>query len=71
MIPKRLADYREQSYWEERYKKEQGGHYDWLIKYENLKEILNPLLWPSERILILGCGNSSRIFLSIFAIVAY
>lgn len=58
-IPKRLADYREQEYWENRYKNEKGQSYDWLLKYPNIKTLLNPLIKPHDRILVLGCGNSS------------
>lgn len=59
LIPKRLGEYREREYWDRRYQRD-GGTYDWLIKYEALRELLLPLLRPADRILNLGCGNSSR-----------
>ena len=57
-IPKRLGDYREREYWESRYQKD-NGTYDWLLKYENVKPLLQPHLSPSLQILNLGCGNST------------
>ncbi len=58
-IPKRLADYREREYWERRYKQEQSRHYDWLLSYgASLRSLLG--LRPTDRVLVLGCGNSRR-----------
>lgn len=56
-IPKRLADYREQEYWERRYEQDQTRHYEWLLSYgDTLRSLLK--LKPTDRVLILGCGNS-------------
>lgn len=58
-IPKRLADYREREYWEKRYEQDQARHYEWLLPYgEALKSSLG--LKHTDRILILGCGNSRK-----------
>lgn len=69
-IPKRISEYREASYWEGRYERSTGGApgedgrhgatYDWLMKYDQLRDILKPHMLPTDRILILGCGNSSK-----------
>lgn len=34
-------------------------HYDWCLEYSHLKDFLAPHLKPSDRILMVGCGNSS------------
>ncbi len=66
-IPKRISEYREASYWEGRYERssgdapgKDGATYDWLMTYDQLKELLRPHMLPTDRILILGCGNSSK-----------
>lgn len=59
LIPKRLADYREREYWERRYEQDQSRHYEWLLPYgETVRSLLG--LRPTDRILILGCGNSRK-----------
>lgn len=57
-IPKRLGEYREKEYWERRYQQD-SGTYEWLLKYTNVKPLLVPHLQSTDRILNLGCGNSS------------
>ncbi len=52
------ADFKLKSYWNERFTKESS--YEWLVKFEDVQELLKPWLGPVEsRILIVGCGNSS------------
>lgn len=50
------AVFKEHSYWEERFTDEE--EYDWLLTYEQLQTHLIPLLEVTEKILIVGCGNS-------------
>jgi len=58
--------YGEASYWSARYGAEGGMEaYDWYLRWEQLKDILMPLLVPesepasrSAEILLLGCGSS-------------
>jgi EEF1A lysine methyltransferase 4 len=50
------AVFKEQGYWEDRFTEE--TEYDWLLSYEQLRTHLIPLLNVSDRILIVGCGNS-------------
>jgi SAM-dependent methyltransferase len=58
LIPNRIADYREREYWDRRYEKD-TGNYDWLMSYENLCSLLHPHITSLDKILILGCGNST------------
>jgi SAM-dependent methyltransferase len=51
------ADFKEQEYWDERFSDEE--QYDWLLGFSQLRSVLLPLLEFSDKILILGCGNSS------------
>ena len=50
------AVFKEHSYWEERFSEEE--EYDWLLSYEQLHTHLIPLLKFTDKILIVGCGNS-------------
>lgn len=49
--------YKEHSYWEERFAEEES--FEWLIGFQQCKNQLLPHLRPDDRILIVGCGNSS------------
>lgn len=57
-IPKRLEEYRQREYWDRRYEQDATGTYDWLMSYAQLRQLLNPLIQPTDRILNVGCGNS-------------
>ncbi len=46
-----------QEYWEGRFEEEE--EYDWLVKYNNVRELIIPYLKTTDKILIVGCGNSS------------
>ena len=50
------AVFKEHSYWEERFAEEE--EYDWLLSYEQLQTHLIPLIKFTDKILIVGCGNS-------------
>eukprot|EP00744_Colponema_vietnamica_P023463 GILI01033952.1.p1 GENE.GILI01033952.1~~GILI01033952.1.p1 ORF type:complete len:254 (-),score=63.02 GILI01033952.1:57-818(-) len=57
-IPDKNSTYKEKSYWDGRFEKEES--YDWLMGYDgDVKEHLRRILRPTDRILIVGCGNSS------------
>eukprot|EP01039_Chlorochromonas_danica_P000712 gene712-774_t len=45
-----------QSYWEGRFKKEES--YEWLVSWKTVENLLLPYLHPTDRILVVGCGNS-------------
>jgi SAM-dependent methyltransferase len=49
--------FKDQNYWEERFTEEE--EYDWLLSYDQLKTQLSSLLKLDDRILIIGCGNST------------
>lgn len=51
------AEFKRKEYWEERFAEEE--EYDWLLKFEDCQHYLLPHLRIEDRILILGCGNSS------------
>lgn len=56
-IPATNAEYAQSSYWDARFTDEQ--QYDWLKGYAHFRHLCLPHLKPSDKILILGCGNSS------------
>jgi SAM-dependent methyltransferase len=57
-IPANNATYSEQTYWNDRFAKEDA--YEWLVGYTELAGILDELpLGKQSRILLVGCGNSS------------
>lgn len=51
------ADFKRHDYWEKRFEEEE--EYDWLVRFDAFKTDLIPLLSPSDKILIVGCGNST------------
>ncbi|CAG2245881.1 EEF1AKMT4 [Mytilus edulis] len=55
-LPDRNTDYRDQSYWDDRYSKEKA--FDWFSDYEAFKHLLKDDIKTADKILILGCGNS-------------
>ena len=55
---KKMPNYGDPKYWEDRYK-DQKGSFDWLEDYKSLKPtILKLNLLKDSQILNLGCGNS-------------
>ncbi|CEG38239.1 s-adenosyl-l-methionine-dependent methyltransferase [Plasmopara halstedii] len=56
-LPDDNRAYKEKSYWDSRFYSEDS--YDWLARYENLAELLTKYVRPSDRILMVGCGNST------------
>lgn len=55
-LPDKNTDYRDQSYWDNRYSKEEV--FDWFSDYKKFKHLLQQDVKPTDKILILGCGNS-------------
>jgi SAM-dependent methyltransferase len=51
------ARFGKKSYWDQRFKEEEK--YDWLLEFQHVEKELVPLLKPTDRILIVGCGNST------------
>lgn len=50
-------DFKKHEYWDARFETEE--QYDWLCTYSSLRSHLIPFLKPSDRILVVGCGNST------------
>ena len=50
-------EYKEKWYWDERFQEEE--QFEWLLSFEKVERYLLPYLKQSDRILIIGCGNSS------------
>lgn len=55
--PKDNRVYSRQSYWDERFGDEES--YEWLVGWSDLETSLRPHLREEDRILLVGCGNSS------------
>lgn len=56
-LPENVEDYHLQSYWDKRYENEK--HYEWFKSYSDFKHLTAKHISKSDRILVLGCGNSS------------
>lgn len=56
-LPEQNAGYARSEYWNARFAKEE--QYDWLKGYSYFRHLCVPHLHSSNKILILGCGNSS------------
>ncbi|KAI9481231.1 MAG: hypothetical protein EXX96DRAFT_649743 [Benjaminiella poitrasii] len=52
--------FHEKSYWESRFQEER--HFEWLLKWDNVKSEFETYLNKNEDILHLGCGNSELAF---------
>ena len=51
------SEFKKQEYWESRFEKEES--YDWLANFSSVKKYILPQLQRTDKILIVGCGNSS------------
>ena len=49
--------FKEKDYWEERFRCEEK--YDWLVNFDQISSYIKPFLKFDDRILIVGCGNST------------
>lgn len=49
--------FKEQSYWNQRFMEEE--EYDWLVTTSQISEYILPYINMNDRILVVGCGNSS------------
>lgn len=56
-LPESNSVFKLQSYWEERFKKEES--YEWLVSWATVSKQILPHLKPTDRILVVGCGNSA------------
>ena len=58
--PAKTEEYLQKQYWDDRFRKEE--QYDWFKKFEDFSGLVLPHLKQADRILVLGCGNSSLTF---------
>ena len=56
-LPENNVIYKKKEYWDERFEHEDA--YDWLVTFDQMKNSLLKHLKSSDRILMLGCGNST------------
>ncbi|EAR89985.1 S-adenosylmethionine-dependent methyltransferase (macronuclear) [Tetrahymena thermophila SB210] len=55
-MPKDNTTYKLKEYWDFRFTKEQK--YEWLASYQDIKDVLSQHVKKSDKILLVGCGNS-------------
>lgn len=61
LLPAANTGYSTLQYWEERYAQEvEGLEYDWFKTYADLSSHLHRFIAKTDRIVMLGCGNSSE-----------
>lgn len=56
-VPEDNTVYKLQSYWDDRFTAE--AEYDWLVTFSQVEHILREHVRPTDRILVVGCGNST------------
>lgn len=56
-LPERNETYKLQEYWDKRYTKE--NNFEWCKRYGDFKDLMHRHVRKSDRILMLGCGNST------------
>ena len=52
-----MPNYGERKYWDNRYLQKKTV-FDWLEDYASLEQLITKFIKPTDRILMLGCGNS-------------
>ncbi|KAF0720613.1 Aste57867_170 [Aphanomyces stellatus] len=58
LLPRHHADFRRKEYWDEFFTKRQEKAFEWYGEYSTLRPALHKSVKPSDRILVVGCGNS-------------
>jgi SAM-dependent methyltransferase len=53
-----MPQYGEKEYWDTRYSQQKEKTFDWLENWEALKPVVEKLINPESRILMLGWGNA-------------
>jgi SAM-dependent methyltransferase len=53
-----MPQYGEKEYWDTRYSQQKEKTFDWLENWEALKPVVEKLITPESRILMLGWGNA-------------
>lgn len=53
-----MPQYGDPNYWDKRYTEYAGSTFDWLEDFESLLPLITQYIKPTDRCLMLGCGNS-------------
>ena len=53
-----MPNYGDPKYWDKRYQEQDGIMYDWLEKYDTLKNIIKDCAAKDSKVLMIGCGNA-------------
>ena len=53
-----MPNYGSKKYWDDRYLQQIDQTFDWLEDYNTLNPLIAKFMTPTDRILMLGCGNS-------------
>ncbi|KAF0700439.1 Aste57867_9023 [Aphanomyces stellatus] len=56
-LPRDNKEYKKQEYWNSRFENEET--YDWLARYKDVAELIAQYVQKDQRLLIVGCGNST------------
>lgn len=58
ILPKTKEEFSSKLYWD-KFFKEYKDSFEWYGDYDDIKSILLPLIKPEDKLLIIGCGNST------------
>ncbi|KDO33001.1 hypothetical protein SPRG_02692 [Saprolegnia parasitica CBS 223.65] len=58
LLPRTHSDFARKEYWDEFFTKRQEKAFEWYGQYAHMRPVLKTLVKPSDRILVVGCGNS-------------
>ncbi|OQS00149.1 methyltransferase [Thraustotheca clavata] len=58
LLPRTHSDFARKEYWDEFFTKRQEKAFEWYGQYANMRPVLKTIVKPSDRILVVGCGNS-------------
>ncbi|KIJ55653.1 hypothetical protein M422DRAFT_151736 [Sphaerobolus stellatus SS14] len=60
VLPESNAEYETRDYWDKRYTNENpDASFDWFKSYSQIEDFIKEFVKPGDRILMLGCGNST------------
>ncbi|OQR88051.1 methyltransferase [Achlya hypogyna] len=58
LLPRTHSDFARKEYWDEFFTKREEKAFEWYGQYANMRPVLKTLVKPTDRILVVGCGNS-------------
>ena len=68
LLPKHHDEFRQNEYWETFFKKRGKKAFEWYGEYNELANILHKYIKVTDKILVVGCGNSKYYLLFLFTI---